>query len=386
MKNIYLYPVMFLIGLLVTGACASPMKSGQLPSSQEAKITEEATAQVKPGEGWQANWDRVLANARKEGSLLWINSGGGEVRESIMSAFKISFPDIKLEVISGKTKDLTQKIIIEQRAGLYLGDSFTSKPSTIIPVLIPPGALSPLEPALIRPDILDARSWLPGQPSWVDPERFVLNVEYSISGSHAINTNLVKPGEIRVLRDLLNPKWKGKVNMIDPLVTHETFFGMVGVRFGWDFWREFTKQEPVVVKDQRLQIERVARGKDALSISPKTELIFHFAKEIGAPVALVVLEDAQYVGGDAVVLLKNAPHPNAAKIFINWLLSKEGQAAYHNAQGTWSARTDVTLASDPLKRPMPRVDYFNSNSMDFILGRENREKIEAEIFAPFLMK
>ena len=110
------------------------------------------------------------------------------------------------------------------------------------------------------------------------------------------------------------------------------------------------------------------------------------AKAAGAPVDTVPLDDIRYAGGDTIVMMKNAPHPNNAVVFINWMLSQEGQRMYHESAGSWSGRKDViNLDSDLSTKPEPGAKYFNSNNEEFLLQQPEQTKIAQEIFG-HLMK
>lgn len=369
--------ILALLVLAVFAACAAPRVTlqQQIPP---VPVTEKETKADAPA--WQAQWDKVLAAARKEGTVAVASDGGSSLRDAIITGFKGKY-GINIEVIAGKGAQLAEKIITEQRNGLYSYDVQHGGATTKITQLKPSGAYVSLKPALIRPDILDPQYWQTGQPSWVDKDNTILNIEYSASGKLGINTNLVKPGEIKSLRDLLNPKWKGKIIINDPTVsgTGAKFVGVVAAIQGWDIWREIARQEPLVMRDEKLMVTWLAQGKYPIIISPKTEPMFD-AKAAGAPVDDMSVAEAKYATGDTISFLKNAPHPNAAIVYINWLLSQEGQTIYHAAQGSWSARKDVVLNSTPSKKPEPGVEYFNSNAEEFLKQQPEQMKTALEIF------
>lgn len=373
-----------LVIMLFLVACAVP----SVPPQQQIPPGSGASQAVKdqvPVEAWQAEWDKVLAAAKKEGTVAIMSDGGASLRDALVAGFGKAY-GLNVEIIAGKGAQLAEKVLTEQRNGLFLNDVQHGGATTKITQLKPAGAYQPLELALIRKDILDPKFWNPGQPSWVDKEHTILNIEYSASGKLGINTNLVKPGELKSLRDLLDPKWKGKIIINDPTIsgTGAKFIGVVAVTQGWDIWREIAaRQEPVIMRDEKLMVTWLAQGKYPVIISPKTEPMFD-AEQAGAPVADIDVKEAKYATGDTVSFLKNAPHPNAAKLYINWLLSKEGQTIYHQAQGSWSARTDVVTDGVASKKPEPGVEYFNSNAEEFLLGQTEQMRIAKEIFGPLM--
>lgn len=363
-------------------ACASPSEQKKPALDSGAAIEQKSLVSAR--EAWQEKWDQTVTAAKKEGMIAVGITKGADTREAL-----IKFGErygIRTEITSGKSAQVTQKLLMERRVGLYLLDVMITGATTMVTTMKPAGAIVPLEPALIRQDILDPRSWQPGQPAWVDKDRSILTIEYTATGKIGINTNLVRQGEISTLRDLLNPKWKGKIIINDPTVegTGSKLVGVVAYQQGWDVWREIAKQEPAIIRDERLMVEWLTRGKYAIIIAPKTDPIFQ-AKAAGAPVETVALKDARYLGGDTIVLLKNTPHPNAAITFINWMLSQEGQMTYHKSAGQWSARMDVsTPDSDPNVRPEPGVKYFDSNNEEFLLQQPEQMKMAQEIFGPLM--
>ncbi len=89
--------------------------------------------------------------------------------------------------------------------------------STTINVLYPEKMIDPLKPLLILPEVIDGSKWKRGQPYFADEQQqYVLMLFSRVDGFHFINTDYVKPEEMRAAKDLLNPKWKGKIATEDP--------------------------------------------------------------------------------------------------------------------------------------------------------------------------
>lgn len=151
--------------------------------------------------------------------------------------------------------------------------------------------------------------------------------------------------------------------------------------------RELARQEPLILRDKRLQVEWVARGKYPVSIAASTDLITQF-KNAGALLSQQLLkEEIQYVisGSGNVTLLKGAPHTNAAKAFINWLLSSEGQTHVSRISLVQSSRIDVP--SDHLAeedRRDPNIKYYRALTEDFFLKESELQELAHEIFGPLI--
>ena len=151
--------------------------------------------------------------------------------------------------------------------------------------------------------------------------------------------------------------------------------------------RELVKQEPFITRDQRLQAESLARGKYAVAIGVQPDIQAEFIK-MGARIQTIIPEEGAWLGGGPglIAAFSKAPHPNAAKVFINWFLSKEGQTLYSRTARAESARLDVP--NDHLNkadRRDPKVKYFISEDESFLKKkREYEKKWAKEIFGPLI--
>lgn len=225
---------------------------------------------------------------------------------------------------------------------------------------------------------------------WLDKGHHVVAVNTYASASLLINTELVKPGEIKGYRDLINPKWKGKVVINDPTMagTGGKKMGVIGAYIlGWDFVRELAKNEPIILRDQRLMVEWIAKGKYPVLLAPEPEIANEF-KRAGAPLALIFPVEGDYVtsGTSALGVLNRRPHPNAAKLFVNWLLSKEGSTILSKAVGVPSSRLDVSregLEHYPILDP--NIKYIWSDTEEFGESQPEHFRMSKEIFG-HLMK
>lgn len=203
-----------------------------------------------------------------------------------------------------------------------------------------------------------------------------------------INTLFIKKDELKSFYDLLLPRWKGKISMYDPTIGGSSLklFSVVGAKIlNWDYWKEFIRQEPVIVRDQRLMGEWLTSGKYPLAVGIAAE--YEILKAAGAPVFAISFKEGTYItAGDGIIgLFKKAPHPNAARVLINWLLSKEGQSLWHKAKLTGSARLDVPRDHlDETAKIDPGQKYFFADSEEFLLSDDEHIKKAQEIFAPLL--
>lgn len=372
--------------VLVSCAPQAPVAPAAPVAAQQQGVSPAPVA-VPAVAPWQKEWDKVLEAAKKEGKVVVYSTGGAETRSIITRLLKEKF-GLNAEMITARGAEVAEKVLAERRAGLHIPDIYIGGATTIITQLKPAGVFDSFDQTLILPEVADPKVWWGGRLNWVDKEHQIFMFEAFVSGEIGINTELVKPEEIKTMDELMNPKWKGKIIINDPTVagTGAKYIGVWATRRGWDYWRELVKkQEPVVLRDQRLQVEWLARGKGAILVVPKPEPLSEFMKA-GAAVKTMPIREAQYISGDVISLMKNAPHPNAAKVFVNWFIGPEGQKLYSEAQGTISARDDVVI--DPrfiVKEPrQPGVDYFNTITESFLLEQGEHMKISKEVFGSLI--
>jgi len=345
----------FLLSVLFVISFTSSV--GAAPASSRAK----ATGGVSPAKkNWQQEWDQCIAGAKKEGRVVIASSIGPEVRSSLSKAFTGKY-GIEVEFLQGKPMELAPKILAERRAGIFPIDLYIAGVGTIDNVLVPAGALELIDDDLLLPEVLDRKAWWGGDLFWLDPDQhyhlmFLADPRYPI----AINTNLVKNDEIKSYRDLLNPKWKGKIAWSDPTLggAGSTAFIAMANLMDIKFLRDLGKQEQVFTRDQRIHMEWVARGKYPIGIGVKEESVTEFVKA-GAPVSWNPVVEGAFIAGQGIAKMKNAPNPNAARVFLNWLLSKEGQIVASKAYGRQSAREDIpTDFLDKFMLRKPGVRYL----------------------------
>lgn len=365
MKGMYCMTGSVLVLLLLSfSGCKAP------ESREPAKTTEVVSQKaLTEKQGWEAKWDKHLQEAKKEGLVMVYTSQGPDMREGLRKTFTDKY-SIKLEFVAGSTSEIVNKIRTERRFGLYLVDALIVGYTTLINELKPPGdVLEPVEPVLILPEVLDPKAWQNEQMPFIDKSKMVVGMAAQFTRFVTRNSDLVREGEIASFPDLLKPQYKGKMILRDPTTsgTGNAWVGFMvriwGQEKARDFLKQFVQQDPVLTRDTRLQIESVARGKYPLGIATSGDATAEFIK-LGAPVAIVHTEEGGMIlpGGGSLGIPGSRPHSNAAAIFINWLLSKEGQTAFVRGYGQPSSRTDVSRESIPsvlLPRPGEKI-YLTS--------------------------
>ncbi|MGH7824651.1 MAG: ABC transporter substrate-binding protein [Candidatus Binatia bacterium] len=284
-----------------------------------------------------AEWEQTLQAAKKEGEIAIYGSRG---YEKVFEIFYKRYPEIKVNALTGlRGSEYGQKVMTERRAGKYLVDLFINGVVTPNVVFYKADILEAIRPHLMLPEVVDESKWWGGKHHYADPEgKYIFVFQGNIHGGEAAyNTKLVDAGEIKSYWDFLEPKWKGKIVAYDPkrisTVAHSLRFFYNNPDLGPDYVRRFFSQADITFsRDERQIIDWLGAGKFAIAFFVSE--IRDAAKQ-GLPVKFFdpsSFKEGAFLGPTqgGVSLFKNAPHPNAAKVAINWLLSREGQSAYQS--------------------------------------------------------
>ncbi|HLB28758.1 MAG TPA: extracellular solute-binding protein [Dehalococcoidia bacterium] len=359
-----------LLGLLVLAACASAKEATPAPAGP----TSAARAP------WEQEWERTLAAAKQEGNVTVITSvRGGPGQKALTEPFQKKY-GITVEYFGAGGGEAATRIKTERAAGQYLWDIYVGGHQTMVGDLKPVGVFDPIEPALILPEVKEPKNWLAGGLSFVDKDHMAL-LMISYSGTPGwINTSMVKPDEIKSFKDLLDPKWKGKIVATDPRVAgpgQATFsFFYAHKDLGPDFIRALARQEIVFLRDYAQPPGMLAQGKYPICLAC-SDTDSKPLKEQGLPIQPFdpqkVREGGYLSGGNGVLgLFNKAPHPNAARVYINWLLSKEGQTELAKSQGYASRRVDIPNKDWTAAELLPDLRFWNAYTEE---GIEVREKL-----------
>lgn len=340
---------------LIFIACAQKL----VPEPQAKASEKPQVSSLKAS--WEIEWDNVVKEAKKEQWLVILSGSSGETRLALTRAMKDKF-DIKVDWLTARPPEIQAKILAENRAGLKTADILISGSTTGF-ALKAYNIVESLDKILLLPEVIDPSKWYEGKFPWWDKEHMIITSLINISPIVAINTHLAEEREIVSYRDLLNPKWKGKISMTSPLIggTGLASFGMMGEYvLGWDYFKELVKQEPVIITDTRLGVEWLARGKQAIAWAARSESMIEFQRA-GAPVKYIKMNEGAYGtdAGQGFVKLKDSPHRTASIVFINWLLTREGQTIFSESRGFESNRIDVAKDHvDPIRVRSPGVQYL----------------------------
>ncbi len=363
------------------GAPASSSAAAPNPSSPAASPAASAKPQpsgsaaagaLTPPADWQQQWDSWVAGAKREGKLILASGPSQDARTAMPETFGKQF-GIGVEYLGGSTSDLANRLRSEQAANQYTVDVAIAGADTAYIVLYGERLIEPVRPYLIRPDVLDPGVWRGGKVWFMDPEeQYIVRAASYASVSYYANTDIVKVEELTAWKDLLKPQYKGKIAAYDPAKSGGggQLSAYLYNQLGADYVKAlYVDQAVAVTSDYRQLSDWMARGQNPISLGMRTEDAEALKKDGFKVAPLGPWQEAPgYLSGGfgLVNLLKNPPHPNAAHLFVNWILSKEGQTAWNSSQKTVSVRTDVDNSWAPSYIvPKPGLNYFDAYSWEY---------------------
>src|ERR1043166_3295872 len=321
---------------------------------------------------WQTTWDKTVAAAKKEGRLnLYVGRYG---TEPLLNEFRKEYPDIRIVTVNGAGNQLGLRILTEIRSGKVVADLYSGGANTNFDILYQGKALDSIKSLLILPEVLDESKWYGGHHRYTDPElkSIFVYIANPSSSSFYYNSGLVNPTEFKSYWDLVAPKWKGKYVSQEPTNTGlgaSLQFIYYHPELGPEFLRKlFVDMQPTFGRDRRQITDWLAQGRYALCVGCRDA---GRAKTQGLPVeeleSVDWKEGVQLTsGGGSLSFIKGAPNPNAAKVFVNWFLSRKGQTALqkypdlYGEEAPNSRRMDISKdVLPPLSRLVPGKRYFD---------------------------
>lgn len=266
----------------------------------------------------------LVAAARKEGEVTWYTT---QIVNQLVLPVKTAFEKkygVKINYVRANTGDVVLRVLNEEKAGRVQCDVFDGL-STVATLVREPGVVLKWTP--------DEARVYPAER--VDPQGY-WTATYLAVGVPAVNTDLVPAGqEPRSWEDLLAPKWKGKMawSVSNSSTSGAGFVGTVldawGREKGMDYLNRLAQQNVTNIQVASREIlNQVIAGEYAIALQVNNHHASISAR-MGAPVKWLKFSPAQVNSGNISVLQK-APHPNAAKLLVDFLVSAEGQAIYRD--------------------------------------------------------
>src|SRR5262249_24913350 len=234
---------------------------------------------AKPGE-----WERVVELGRKEGKVVISIPATSELRQALEDGFKKRHA-INLESVPARGTTVTRRTVDETKAGISYFDIHIGGSESIVTGLLSENVLEPVEPNFILPQVKDPKQWWGGH-IWIDnAKKYIYAFQAYQTESLWHNTDLVKAEEIRSFDDLLQPKWQGKIAILDPRTPGpgRSMGPSLRAAKGEEYLKKLVAQKLHVGRDQRLLSENLAKGKSSVVIGVTYYSLAPFIKA-GLPV------------------------------------------------------------------------------------------------------
>jgi ABC-type Fe3+ transport system substrate-binding protein len=349
-----------LISVMLLGAgpvyCSdSPVKSAKQSSAQPGAKRESV------------EWQKIVNAARKEGKLVMTADPSDYYRKVLVVPFEKKYPDITVEYTGMNGRDFRPRLMQERKVGKYLWDVRISGINPETYEMKDEGYFDPLR-SLILPEIADDSKWHGGFGyTFTDKEqRCFATAFYFAEYRVLVNRDFLSEAQFNSSKQLIDPQFKGKIVILNP----KSGSGLAAVAqlyvlYGEQFVRElFQKQDIVNTSDKRQQVEWLTRGRYPIALGMEQGFLLDFQKK-GVGQNVKPLKNSQDDSLKAVHLVNKAPHPNAARVYVNWLLSEEGQKEMVKGLEGISMRKDIEpvdkeSTSDPLSAAHRRLYEENT--------------------------
>ena len=349
MNNLMMRAVLVLLGALFISATSAAADSGSTPGN------------------WQAEWDTVLAAAKKEGAVT-IAGPPQAAERSVIEKFQKTYPDIKLNYTGLTSGQFTSRVVLEREGGVYEWDVIVGGPTSFFDYL-GKGFFQPIRPNLILQEVTDDSKWIGSvEDGFQDNEKkYIYAFTTYVSNQIKVNRSVIPENELNSAEGLLDPKWKGKIVIYDPRGSGagSSTMSLLRKELGDHAMKVLlVDQNPVLSTEKRQFTTWVIRGQYPIGIGVVDPYMAPFLEQgLGRDVKnLSTKLKLLTPGSGAFVVMNKNPHPNASKVFVNWLLSQETQTRWADTADTNSRRLDVASGSPDTKPDAQKLgEYVNFN-------------------------
>jgi iron(III) transport system substrate-binding protein len=283
---------------------------------------------------------QLLAAAKKEGKVVWYTSLAIPSSTAISHYFQNKYKGIEVEVHRNGSQRVLQRFMQEASAGLKNGDIVHTSDAGHFELLKDKGMLLKFTPQAVAafPD------------GFKDKAGFYYGMRATLSVI-AHNPKIVAEKDApQTWKDLLNPKWSGKMVTAHPgysgiIMTH--VLALVNV-YGWDYFRDLAKNKLHIVQSANDPAGVVASGERPVGVNG-AEYFYYKTLKQGNPIKIIYPKEGVPLVVSPVAIAKDAPHPNAAKLFTEFIFSKESQQLLADKEGLYTGHPEVTYPADKPK-------------------------------------
>jgi iron(III) transport system substrate-binding protein len=310
--------------------------------------------------------DPRLEAARKEGKVVWYTSLALTSSEKVAKLFETAYPGVKVEVHRTGSQRILQRMMQELQAGIKNVDVVHTSDAGHYVLLKEKKLLMRYTPAGV--DAFGA--------GFKDKDGYHYGLRATVNVI-AYNTKAISPAEApRTWKDLLDPKWRGRL-----VTAHPGYSGVIATHVlalvhlhGWDYFKALAQNKPMLVQSAVDPSGVVASGERPVAVDGG-DYTFYQVKKKGNPVEIVYPKEGVPLVVSPSAITSFAPHPNAARLFTDFIFSREIQQVLADTEGLYSGHPQVTYPSDK-----PRLSDLKVLAVD----AEELEKRNEEIKTRFV--
>jgi iron(III) transport system substrate-binding protein len=312
----------------------------------------------------------LIDAAKKDGTVVFYTAMDVEVGAKLGTAFEAKYPGIHAQVERSGAERIFQRVAQEEGSGVHAADVVESSDVGHALAWKRSGLLAPFVPADVARWPADARD----ADGFFAADRATLSVV-------GYNTRLVKPEDApKSFADLLEPKWTGKI-----VKAHPGYSGTImtatfeqSQALGWDYFGRLARQKVMQVQSATDPPKKLALGERPV-MADGSEYVMFDLQASGNPVAIVYpAEGTPLVVGSAAVM-KAAPHPNAARLFLSFVFSHDGQQLMSDVGGLRSFHPDVK--EKPGRTPLASIKLLKADPLEQERANEDVKRKYAEYFS-----
>ena len=288
--------------------------------------------------GGAGGQDGRLAEARREGKVVWHTALAADSAQRVATRFEQTYPGIRVEVQRTGSERILQRVMQELAAGIKNADVINTSDTGHYVFLKRKGLLARYAPAgseRFAPVFRDPEGLAWG---W---RAFPLVIPY--------NTKLVAASDApKGWKDLLDPKWKDRL-----VIAHPSYAGSVVTQilaltnlYGWDYWAQLAKNRPMLVQSIHDPGRTVVSGERAAGVNAADYGFLYAERRKGSPVAATYPRDGVPLIFSPTAITSFAPHPNAARLFTDFIFTREIQQLLADSEGLYVAHPEVAYPPD----------------------------------------
>jgi iron(III) transport system substrate-binding protein len=298
----------------------------------------------------KAEWAKLVEAANAEGAVIMNSQPNKNARDFLQTEWAKAFPKIKLSISVVPASQFLARMRTERAAGKFLWDIGFAGAGTGY-LLMREGIVDPLKPEFVLDDVKNPATWGGWDRVFFDTKRQHVFAVTEFLKSPAFNAEKVPPAKVQAhgLKVLLDPEYRGKIVWHDPTTpgSGQSAAFTLRTRFGDDGLRKLVVDQKInIVAGQHEVIEHMARGTSWIGIGPLIPGLLDEYLKAGVKVDVRTFGNSPEVnelsiGGSALYVFNKRPNPNATKLFVNWLFSKDVQHGFAKALNQDSRRRDL---------------------------------------------